>query len=203
MIRAIRNILWHPFLTIGFAVLLTSCNVETERPNFILIQMDDLGWDDLSVHGNQIIETPTIDRLAGESVQFNQFYVNPVCAPTRASLLTGRDFLRTGVSHVNGGKEYLNPGETIIAEIFSEAGYVTGMWGKWHSGGTDGYLPGERGFEEVYKAKLYRHENNFGEFNGKEVQHGKWADEVLINYAIEFITENRDKPFFAYLPSMT
>ena len=200
---AIRHILLHPFLTIGFAVLLISCNTETERPNIILIQMDDLGWDDLSVHGNQIIETPTIDRFAGESVQFNQFYVNPVCAPTRASLLTGRDFLRTGVSHVNGGKEYLNPGETIIAEIFSEAGYVTGMWGKWHSGGTDGYLPGERGFDEVYRAKLYRHKDNFGVLNGEDVHHGKWADEVLISYAIEFITENRDKPFFAYLPSMT
>ncbi len=198
-----KNVLSCLILTLGITGFLSSCNTETELPNFILIQMDDLGWDDLSLHGNKIIETPTIDRLGREAIQFNQFYVNPVCAPTRASLLTGRDFLRTGVSHVNGGKEYLNPGETLFAEIFSEAGYVTGMWGKWHSGSTDGYLPGERGFDEVYRAKLYRHKDNFGVLNGRDVQHGKWADEVLITYAIEFITENRDKPFFAYLPSMT
>jgi len=165
--------------------------------------MDDLGWDDLSLHENHIIETPNIDRLGRESIQLKQFYVNPVCAPTRASLLTGRDFLRTGVSHVNGGKDFLDLGETTIAEIFKEAGYVTGMWGKWHSGGTEGYHPWERGFQEAYKAKLYRHENNFGQLNGQKIQHQKWADEVLINYAIEFIRENRDKPFFAYLPSMT
>ncbi len=198
-----KNVLSCLILTLGITGFLSSCNTETEVPNFILIQMDDLGWDDLSLHGNKIIETPTIDRLGREAIQFNQFYVNPVCAPTRASLLTGRDFLRTGVSHVNGGKEYLNPGETLFAEIFSAAGYVTGMWGKWHSGSTDGYLPGERGFDEVYRAKLYRHKDNFGVLNGRDVQHGKWADEVLITYAIEFITENRDKPFFAYLPSMT
>ena len=203
MKNKISNINWRLFLVLSVLACLGSCNAEKEKPNFILIQMDDLGWDDLSLHGNQIIKTPTIDKLAGESVQFSQFYVNPVCAPTRASLLTGRDFLRTGVSHVNGGKEYLHPGETTIAEIFSGAGYTTGMWGKWHSGGTDGYLPEERGFDEVYRAKLYRHRDNFGVFNGEDVMHGKWADEVLINYAIEFIKKNKNQPFFAYLPTMS
>jgi len=203
MKRKIIGIVSYLFLTLTIVGYLSSCNTEAERPNFILIQMDDLGWDDLSLHGNQIIETPNIDKLAGESVQFEQFYVNPVCAPTRASLLTGRDFLRTGVSHVNGGKEYLNPGETTIADIFNKAGYITGMWGKWHSGGTDGYHPWERGFEEAYKAKCYKHEDNFGELNGEKVQHGKWADEVLISYAIEFVRKNADQPFFAYLPTMT
>ncbi len=204
MNNKISHINWRLFLVLSvLAGLLSSCNSVKERPNFILIQMDDLGWDDLSLHGNQIIETPTIDKFAAESIQFEQYYVNPVCAPSRASLLTGRDFLRTGVSHVNGGKEYLHPGETTIAEIFSGAGYTTGMWGKWHSGGTDGYLPEERGFDEVYRAKLYRHKDNYGVFNGEDVQHGKWADEVLIDYAIEFIRKNRDQSFFAYLPSMT
>ena len=193
----------HFFLTIGILACLSSCDTEKERPNFILILMDDLGWDDLSIHGNQIIETPNIDMLARESIQLKQFYVNPVCAPTRASLLTGRDFLRTGVSHVNGGKGYLNLEETTIAELFKEAGYVTGMWGKWHSGGTDGYLPWERGFDEAYVIGGYSHENNFGKLNGKEVQHNKWSDDVIVNYAIEFIRNNKNQPFFAYLPSIT
>ena len=154
-------------LTLVIAGGLHSCNTETERPNIILILMDDMGWDDLSLHGNQIIETPNLDKFARESVQFQQFYVNPVCAPTRASLLTGRDYLRTGVSHVNGGKGYLNLEETTIAEIFSGAGYATGMWGKWHSGSADGYQPWERGFDEAYVVGSYSHENNFGKLNGK------------------------------------
>ena len=173
------------------------------KPNFILIQMDDLGWDDLHVHGNKIIETPNIDQLAGESVQFNQFYVNPVCAPSRASLLTGRDFLRTGVSHVNGGKDFLHLDETTLAEVLKQAGYVTGMWGKWHSGYTDGYFPWERGFDEAYMARLYRHRNSEGKLNGQPVKHNRWADEVIVDYAIEFIKKNKRRPFFAYLPSMT
>lgn len=191
------------FLTISIIGCFSSCNTEKKRPNFILILMDDMGWDDLSLHGNKIIETPNLDNLAGESIQFEQFYVNPVCAPTRASLLTGRDFLRTGISHVNGGKGYLNLEETTIAEIFREAGYATGMWGKWHSGGTDGYLPWERGFDEAYVIGSYSHENNFGKLNGKKVQHDRWSDDVIINYAIEFIRKNKDQPFFAYLPSIT
>jgi arylsulfatase A-like enzyme len=161
---------------------------------------DDLGWDDLSFNGNRIVETHHIDKFARNSVNFSKFYVNPVCAPTRASLLTGRHFLRTGVSHVHGGKEFLALDETTIADVLKNNGYKTGMWGKWHNGKTDGYFPWQRGFQEAYKAKLYKHNNSWGSWNGKELKHKKWTTEVITDYAINFIEENQDKPFFAYLP---
>ncbi len=185
----------------------TSCDKtdkpEEDRPNFILIQADDLGWDDLSLHGNEIIETPHIDELAKESVRFNRFYVNPVCAPTRASLLTGRHFLKTGVAHVHGGQDFLNLDETTIAEVLKNAGYATGMWGKWHSGHAEGYFPWERGFDQAYMAQLYKHENSEGKLNGQIVKHKHWADRVIFDYAISFIQKNQNKPFFAYISSLT
>ena len=165
--------------------------------------LDDLGWDDLGCHGNTMVSTPTIDKLASESVQFSQFYVNPVCAPTRASLLTGRHFLRTGVAHVHGGKDFVHLDEKLLPEYFQRAGYATGMWGKWHSGHTDGYFPWERGFDQAYMAQLYKHKNNYGQLNGEPVEHQSWADKVTTDYAIEFMTQNRQKPFFVFLPYLT
>ncbi len=175
----------------------------TKKPNIILIQTDDLGYDDLGIHGNRILETPNIDSFARGAVQFSQYYVNPVSAPTRASLLTGRHFLRTGVSHVHGGKDFLNLDEITIAQVFKKNGYVTGMWGKWHSGHAAGYYPWERGFDQAYMAKLYVHRNSEGQLNGKYVKHKEWADKVITDYAIKFIDKNKDKPFFAYLSYLT
>ena len=163
-----------------------SGSVANSKPNIILIQADDLGWDDLAVHGNQFVDTPALDKLAAEGIQFKQFYVNSVCAPTRASLLTGRHFLRTGVSHVHGGKDFVNLNETLLSETLKINGYRTGMWGKWHSGKTNGYFPWQRGFDEAYMAQLYKHENSEGLLNGKTVQHQKWASEVITDYAIDF-----------------
>jgi len=120
-----------------------------ERPNILLIQADDLGYCDLSIHGNPVIKTPNLDKLGEASLRFTHFYVHSVCAPTRASLMTGRHFLRTGVSAVHAGKDFMKLDEVTIAEVLKEAGYRTGMWGKWHSGKTDGYYPWDRGFDEA------------------------------------------------------
>lgn len=179
-----------------------SLKPEFKKPNIILLLADDMGYNDLSIHGNPIFETPNIDQLASESVQFSRFYVNPVCAPSRASLLTGRDFLRTGVSHVHGGKDFINLNEKLLPEALKDNGYRTGMWGKWHSGTTMGYLPQDRGFDEVFMADLYRHENPTGVFNGAPVQHQGWVDSILVDYAIDFIEKGKDldQPFFAYIP---
>ncbi|MGB3616570.1 MAG: sulfatase-like hydrolase/transferase [Catalinimonas sp.] len=174
------------------------------RPNFIVIQMDDLGWDDLATHGNPYVATPHIDRLAAESVRFEHFYVNAVCAPSRASLLTGRHFLKTGVSHVHGGKDFLNLEERTVADLLRDGGYATGMWGKWHSGHTAGYFPWERGFQEAYMARLYRHRDPFGKLNGAPVAFpGRWSSEVIVDYANDFIERHRDTTFFAYLSFLT
>lgn len=177
-----------------------SCDQEDPvPPNFVILQLDDLGYDDLSIHGNTLVESPNIDSLGYTGMRFQQFYVNPVCAPTRASLLTGRHFMRTGVTHVHGGKDFLSPDETTFAEVLQNAGYSTGIWGKWHSGHTHGYYPWERGFDEAYMAQLYRHRNSRGLLNGVPVEHEQWADQVITGYAIDFIDAHRDGPFLAYL----
>ncbi len=173
---------------------------KVRRPNFILILTDDQGYDDIGVNGNKLIETPNVDAFAAKSVQFHQFIVAPVCAPTRAALLTGRQFLRTGVSHVHGGKDFVNTGETLIPQLLKKAGYATGMWGKWHSGKTSGYFPWQRGFDEAYMAALYKHKDNAGMLNGRQVKHTGWSCATLTDYAIDFMERHKDRPFFAYLP---
>lgn len=189
-------------------VMITACTGEEaslsgSRPNIVLIMADDLGFSDLGVHGNTLVETPRLDHLASESVQFSQFYVTPVCATTRASLLTGRHFLRTGVSHVHGGKDFLHLDEITMADALKRQGYATGMWGKWHSGKTPGYYPWERGFDEAFMAKLYEHKDNMGLMNGAKVATSGWLSEVITDYAIDFIKRKQDQPFFAYLPFLS
>ncbi len=172
------------------------------RPNVVLILTDDMGWGDLGIHGNKVIDTPRLDRLGGESVRFDNFYVHPCCAPTRASLLTGRHFLRTGVRHVHGGGDFLHRHEVTMAQWFRANGYATGMWGKWHSGKTSGYLPWERGFDEAYMADLYQHHDAGGLMNGERIKTPGWTTEVLTDLSLKFIEQNKDKPFFAYVPHL-
>jgi len=172
-------------------------------PNVIVILTDDQGWDDLGLHGNPWLETPRLDQLGRESVRFSNFYVASVCAPSRASLLTGRHFLRVGVSHVHGGHDYIHPDEVLMPEIFQQAGYRTAMWGKWHSGKTSGYLPWERGFDEAYMANLYRHRNSTGQWNGQPRQFEGWTNDTLVDGALEFMTRDDSRPFFLHLPFLT
>lgn len=184
------------------ALLLTFslfANADTNRPNIILITADDLGYDDLSLHHHPHITTPNLDSLARAAVQFSDFTVTPVCSTTRAALLTGRDFYKTGVSGVHGGRDFMHLSETLISEVLQDSGYKTATWGKWHLGKTEGYFPWNRGFDEGYYAELYRHKNSFGWLNGKPVQHNKWVSEVVTDYAIDFIQQQKDQPFFAYL----
>lgn len=172
---------------------------KNKRPNIIIIQADDMGYDDMSLRGNTLLKTPNLDHMAQSSISFENFYVHSVSAPTRASLLTGRHFLRVGVSGVHAGRDFVNLDEVMISEAFQEAGYETGMWGKWHSGKTSGYFPWERGFDEAYFAELYRHKNNKGLLNGVKHTIEGWTDPAMTDMAIDFINKNKKKPFFAYL----
>jgi len=174
------------------------------RPNVLLILTDDQGWDDLGCHGNPWLCTPRLDALAAESVRFDDFTVAAVCAPTRASLLTGRHFLRTGVSHVHGGKDFVHRDERLISETFRAAGYRTAMWGKWHSGKTTGYLPWERGFEDAWMAQLYRHRDPGGYRNGEAVRYRGWTTELIAEHCCEFLDHRAEdgEPFFAFLPHL-
>lgn len=169
----------------------------------IIIQADDLGIDDLGHRGNPWAHTPNLDRLADSSLQAVDFTVNAVCAPSRATLLTGRHFLRTGVHHVNGGKEFLHREERTLADAFRAAGWKTGIWGKWHLGDTEPYLPWNRGFDQAYAARKYRHGQAEGHLNGEPVSHDNWADTVMVTYAIKFLETHKNSPTLLYLPSMT
>lgn len=180
-------------------ILLSGLVQASNQPNIVLITADDMGFDDISLHGHPHIKTPNLDALAQKSVQFSDFTVTPVCSTTRASLLTGRDFYKTGVSGVHGGRDFMHLSETLISEVLQKSGYKTGTWGKWHLGKTEGYYPWNRGFDEGYYAELYRHENSNGYINGQPVQHEKWVSDVITDYAIEFINDNKTHPFFAYL----
>ncbi|MEL6534086.1 MAG: sulfatase-like hydrolase/transferase, partial [Bacteroidota bacterium] len=185
---------------------LLSCTGETakvkRKPNFILILADDLGFDDLSIHGNSVLETPNLDSLGKHAVRFNNFHVASVCAPTRASLLTGRNFLRTGVSGVHAGRDYINLDETLISEVFQQNGYQTAMWGKWHSGKANGYFPWDRGFSEAYYSLLYNYYDNTGLLNGEHVQTSGFTTDAITDMALDFLERNKDSTFFAYIPHL-
>ena len=117
-------------------------------PNVILIITDDQGYGDLSCHGNPVLKTPNLDRLHAESTRFTRFHVCPVCSPTRACLMTGRYNYRTGVVDTYIGRSMMHPDEVTIAEAFSQHGYRTGIFGKWHLGDNYPMRAKDQGFQE-------------------------------------------------------
>jgi arylsulfatase A-like enzyme len=120
-------------LFIGIASGLLSCTRKDSNPNFILLMADDLGWGDTGFNGNDTVKTPHLDLMASQGLIFSRFYsASPVCSPTRASCLTGRNPYRMGIPNANSG--HLPTSETTIAEILKEQGYATGHFGKWHLG---------------------------------------------------------------------
>ncbi|MEM7601061.1 MAG: sulfatase-like hydrolase/transferase, partial [Verrucomicrobiota bacterium] len=175
-------------------------------PNFIVILTDDQAFDDYGRNGKHpYLETPTLDQLREESVHLTNYRVMPVCAPTRAALLTGRHPWRTGVTVVGFGWSFIKLDEVLFPEVLKQHGYRTGIWGKWHCGISDGYYPWDRGFDEAYMTQGYEYRNNFGFLNSMDnrVDHQKYSMEVLSDYAIDFIERNQDEPFCAYLPYIT
>ena len=172
-------------------------------PNVILILTDDQGYGDLSLHGNDKLATPVMDRLAGQSTRFDRFFVSPLCTPTRACLMTGRYYLRTGAVSVTRGLETLRPQEVTIAEVLKSAGYATGCFGKWHLGEHFPSHPNGQGFDEFFGMPTGHWDNYFDpvlEHNGQPVQTRGYITDVLTDAAIEFIEEHREEPFFCYVP---
>ena len=181
------------------------------RPNVILIMTDDQGYGDLGVHGNPIIKTPHLDRFARESVEVESFYVSPVCAPTRASLMTGRYNYRTGVTDTFMGRAMMHADEVTIAEMLREAGYRTGIFGKWHLGDCYPMRPGDQGFEEslVHTGgglcqPAGPPDNSYFDpsllHNGNRVKTKGYCSDVYTDAAMEFIAKHRAEPLFIYLP---
>ena len=174
-------------------------------PNVLLIMTDDQGWGDISMHGAPGLQTPTLDELGRSGAQFERFYVSPVCAPTRASLLTGRYHLRTGVFGVTRARETMRAEEVTVAEVFQKAGYATGAFGKWHNGAHYPNHPNGQGFEEFFGFCAGHWNNYFDtelERNGEPVQTQGFITDVLTDAAIDFMNDNAgsDQPFFCYVP---
>ena len=177
-----------------------------QRPNIVIILSDDQGWGDLRLHGNLNIETPNIDSLARDGAMFEHFFVCPVCAPTRAEFLTGRYHPRGGVHGVTTGAERLNLDEKTIGDTFKAAGYATAAFGKWHNGTQYPYHPNGRGFDEYYGFCSGHWGNYFDpilEHNGKIVRGKGFIIDDLTDHALAFIEQNKNRPFFCYMPFNT
>ena len=120
-----------------YLVLLLVVTVQVqaaERPNVVIVMTDDQGYPEVSAHGNPILQTPNLDALHSQSLRLTDFHVAPMCAPTRGQLLTGLDAARNGCINVSSGRALLRPEVPTIANIFGDAGYATGVFGKWHLG---------------------------------------------------------------------
>lgn len=176
--------------------------VSDSSPNVLLIVVDDMGFGDVNFAGNSYLKTPALNQLKKKSISFNQFYVSPVCAPTRASLLTGRYHQRTGVRSVTNGFETINPDETTLAELLQAAGYRTGLFGKWHLGEYYPSVPNAQGFEEYLGFRTGHTANYYDailEHNGQPTATKGYITEVLTDEALAFMNQSTEDPFFCYL----
>ncbi|MBR9997692.1 MAG: sulfatase-like hydrolase/transferase [Cyclobacteriaceae bacterium] len=172
-----------------------------KKPNFILFLIDDFGYADISYEGNSQIRTPSIDRIAENGAHFTRFYQSgAACAPTRASLLTGRYHLATGVWGVHAGRDFIHRDESTMADILQNNGYVTGAFGKWHSGKTWSYFSWNRGFDVGVHSRLYQYFDTQVIYNNKIINVDGPITNVIGDQVIRFIEENKDNPFFAYVP---
>ena len=173
-------------------------------PNVVLILSDDQGFGDIHSHGNNKIHTPVLDRLAMQGARFDRFFVSPVCAPTRASLLTGRYFLRTGVVEVVPDHlATMHLDEVTLAEVFKQAHYATGLFGKWHLGKWYPYHPNVQGFDEFVGFRSGAWGDYFDptlEHNGKQNAMKGYITDTLTDRALDFIEKHRAKPFLCYIP---
>lgn len=180
----------------------TEGGTQLEHPNVVVILADDLGWGDLSCHGNSNLNTPHLDELQLSGASFERFYVEPVCSPTRAEFLTGRYALRDGVTGVTEGAERLDPSIATLAEAFQSAGYKTAIFGKWHNGTQAPYHPNSRGFNEFYGFTSGHWGLYFSpvlEQNNQLVPGEDYLPDEITNRAIEFIKRNHSQPFFLFV----
>jgi arylsulfatase A len=172
------------------------------KPNLILIMADDFGYECVGANGGTSYPTPYLDKLAAGGVRFEHCYAQPLCTPTRVQLMTGqynvRNYVRFGL---------LDPKQTTFAHVLKQAGYATGIVGKWQlSGGLEG--PQHFGFEEYCLWQLSRRPPRYAnpglEINGqtKDFSAGEYGPDLVNDYALDFVSRHREHPFFLYYPMM-
>lgn len=200
-------------LFIAFFAVLGAQGAEARQPNVVVLLADDLGWADVGFHGGEIA-TPSIDRIAREGITLDRYYVAPLCSPTRAAMLTGRDPIVLGLAYDeidpwdNAG---LGAREVTLAELFEASDYQTGIVGKWHLGhAQEPQLPRAQGFERFFGHLLS--DTNYHEhtrLDGHDLQRdgrsidgkGEYLTRLEAREAVRFIRErDPSKPFFLYVP---
>jgi arylsulfatase A-like enzyme len=188
-------------LVAGAAVAAPLAGYCAEKPNIVFILTDDQGYGDLGRHGHPVLDTPNMDRLCDESVQFDNFYVSPSCSPTRAALMTGMHEFKNGVTHTLEPREHLFKDAVLLPQLLKTAGYKTGFIGKWHLSDRPGYSPAERGFDwcATNQGGPREHFDPFMIRNGVREKMTGFREDLFFNEAMRFIDESKEQPFFLYL----
>lgn len=188
------------------------------KPNIVLILTDDQGYGDASSYWPDTdLKTPVMDRVAANGIRFTQFRVNPLCAPTRSSIMTGTHSIYNGMWRGPSGPKQDPDGNVIkpdtrvvhddvrmLPEFLKQAGYATGIFGKWHLGYDEDNVPNTRGFDEFVGFPGGAHpywwsKNSKIEHNGKPLKTDKHFTDLFADEAIRFIETKKDQPFFCYL----
>ena len=198
-----------------FILLLNSCNSEVKEkvdmpPNVIIVITDDQGYGDLACLGNPWIQTPKMDNLYSERLRFTNYHCGTTCAPTRAGIMTGKYCNHVNVWHTILGRELLRKEEYTVADAFTDNGYKTAMFGKWHLGDNYPFRPIDRGFQSavwhkaggVGQAPDYWNNDYFDDTyfrNDKAEKFEGYCTDIWFSEAIKFIESNKDKPFLCYL----
>ncbi|MGQ1786144.1 MULTISPECIES: sulfatase family protein [unclassified Saccharicrinis] len=205
---------------IVFWAISCSTDEELRKPNFVIIFTDDQGYQDLGCFGSPTIHSPNIDKMAEEGIKLTSFYVGaPLCTPSRAALMTGSYPTRVNMGErvlLDADSKGLNPNEITIAEVLKSAGYKTGMFGKWHLGDQPEFLPTRQGFDEFfglpysYDISPFHGNNKKHNFSPLPLMEGEtvieenpdcdYLTQKFTERAIRFIEENKDEPFFLYIP---
>lgn len=198
------------FMVRFFCFLFGVACLQAALPNVVIILADDLGYGDLGCYGHPRFKTPCIDRMAAEGARLTQFNCPaPFCAPTRASLMTGRQPFRCGMTQnpaPDGGPEadglFLPNSELTLAQVLKQAGYATGMIGKWHLGHKPGTLPTDRGFDEYFGIPYSNDMRPVQVLEGTQVAEYPVVQATLTaryaRRAADFIRRSKDGPFFLY-----
>lgn len=186
----------------GISLISTASSAEkpARPPNIVFIIADDFGYECVTANGGQSYQTPNLDRLAAAGVRFEHCHVQPLCTPTRVQLMTGRYNVR---NYVNFGT--LPRSETTFAHLLKQAGYATGICGKWQLG-REKDSPQHFGFDEAclwqHTRRPPRYANPGLEYDGveRDFTDGQYGPQLVNDFAVDFITRHKDRPFFLYYP---
>ncbi|WIA15052.1 hypothetical protein OEZ85_001752 [Tetradesmus obliquus] len=181
----------------------------SDKPNFVVIQVDDMGWDDIGLHHprgpdgvtSAGAQTPNLDKLIKSGMSFSNFYVAPLCAMGRAQLLTGRDYPRTGNLFNGYGYDAINLGEATLGNVMQAAGYTTAHYGKWHNSRSLGYEPWWRGFNTSWlPSDTYLQLDNLMRHNGRYVQTKGLVEQIMADKMLGFMKQREEdkQPFMVY-----